>query len=162
MSNGVIDLWVRAGSDGIRNAGCPVSQQIFMVLLLKAENGNLHFNVKTTNVHKPHAEFKSSGLRHVPAFVHGDVQLEVPDEILEYIDRAFPEPNLRYKNDDAETAAKDIFSKFCFYIKDVNKDSNHLEYELKRLDGYMVQVSPFKLLEKTYQTRVRNPFHDNY
>lgn len=142
MSNGVVDLWIRAGCDGIRNGGCPVSQQIFMVLLLKADdNENLHFNVKTTNVHKPHVEFKSSGLRHVPAFIHGDIQLEQPDEILEYIDRAFPVPSLNYKNDEAETAVKDIFSKFCFYIKDVNKDPLHLEYELKKLDGYMTQVS---------------------
>jgi len=75
-STPMLDLWVRAGVDGLRSGGCRLGQQMFMVLLLKADDPQaaLHFNVKTVNLLRPNDEFKSLGLRHVPAIVHGEVK----------------------------------------------------------------------------------------
>lgn len=136
--------------------GCPVCQQIFMVLLVKSQSGNFEFNVKTTSLAKPHAEFKEAGLRHVPALVKGDEIFDTPgdrktmdklsfvlyflfilDEILEYIDTVYRTVPLAYFDPTAEDAVRDIFSKFCWYIKDVNKDPHQLTQELAKLNAHL-------------------------
>uniref|UniRef100_A0A5S6QYE7 GST N-terminal domain-containing protein n=1 Tax=Trichuris muris TaxID=70415 RepID=A0A5S6QYE7_TRIMR len=135
----LLELWVRAGADGIRCGGCPVCQQIFMILLVKCDAGVLNFDVKTTNPYKPVEQFAAWGLRHVPALVHDDQMFDQPDDIIEYLDSAFPEPNLSCGNDKAQKTVKDLFSKFCFYIKEVNKDPTQLELALKKLDSYLLE-----------------------
>ena len=105
-----------------------------MVLLVKSQSGSFEFNVKTTSLAKPHAEFKAAGLRHVPALVRGDEIFDTPgyrqastylqgtirvticisDEILEYIDTVYRTVPLAYFDPEAEDAVKDIFSKFCW------------------------------------------------
>jgi len=62
---------------------------------------------------------------------------------MEYLDGEFPAPALNYCNDEADAATKDLFSKFCFFIKDVNKDAGALENELRKLDTYCRKVSSF-------------------
>lgn len=54
----LMNLWVKAGSDGASLGGDPVSQQLFMVLLLKAESGKCRFNVRTLNEAKLPTEFR--------------------------------------------------------------------------------------------------------
>uniref|UniRef100_A0A914UPL2 GST C-terminal domain-containing protein n=1 Tax=Plectus sambesii TaxID=2011161 RepID=A0A914UPL2_9BILA len=133
-----VDLWVKAGSDGIRLGGDPVCQQIFMAMILKSESDDgLKFNVKTVNPAKPPPEFKDADLRHAPAIQHDDVSIEHPDDIIEYIDKTFPYPSLKYSDTEADGATADLFSKFCFYIKEVNKDSKGLEQELHRIDQFL-------------------------
>ncbi len=62
-------------------------------------------------------------MRHAPALQHGDdIAISHPDEILEYIDRTFPFPSLKYSNADADNQTADLFRAFCFFIKEVNKD----------------------------------------
>ncbi|KFD47841.1 hypothetical protein M514_11255 [Trichuris suis] len=135
----LLELWVRAGADGVRCGGCPVCQQIFMVLLVKCDAGVLNFNVKTTNPYKPVEQFALLGLRHVPALVHDDLMFDLPEDIIEYLDNAFPEPDLSCDDDQAQKTVKDLFSKFCFYIKEVNKDPTQLELALKKLDSYLLE-----------------------
>uniref|UniRef100_A0A915I3T3 CLIC N-terminal domain-containing protein n=1 Tax=Romanomermis culicivorax TaxID=13658 RepID=A0A915I3T3_ROMCU len=141
----MIDLWIKAGCDGLRASGCPVGQQFFMLLLMKAEKTDdvgLQFNVKTTHLHKPHDEFRSSGMRRLPALVSGsDVRLEHLDDILEYLDTYYPCPSgyQNYRETAAYTACKDLFSKFCFFIKDVNRDSKFLEAELRKFDAFLTE-----------------------
>jgi hypothetical protein len=57
----ILDLWVKAGSDGTRMGGDPVSQQLFMILLLKSENpkSGLKFNVRALNEAKLPDDFKA-------------------------------------------------------------------------------------------------------
>lgn len=50
------------------------------------------------------------------------MSLELVDEILDYVDRQFPEPSLKYTDPDADAATADLFRTFCFFIKEVNKD----------------------------------------
>ncbi len=59
----IMDLWVKAGSDGVRLGGDPVSHQLFMILILKSaedsdSDRSLKFNVRTVNDAKPPEEFK--------------------------------------------------------------------------------------------------------
>ncbi|VDK45137.1 unnamed protein product [Anisakis simplex] len=135
-----VDLWVKAGSDGVRLGGDPLCQQIFMILIEKSlhpESG-LKFNVKTINEAKPPPEFRQAGLRHAPALQHGDdFTYSHPDEIIEYIDRTFPLPSFKSDNPNAQQATDDLFRAFAFFIKEVSTDSKALEAELTRLDSYL-------------------------
>ena len=38
---------------------------------------------------------------------------------------------------EAELTVKDIFSRFCFFIKDVSKDGTQLENQLEKLEAYL-------------------------
>lgn len=146
MSQLPVDLWVKAGSDGMRNGGCPVCHEVFLVLLVKAEGGALHCNVKTTNPNKPHDEFRVTGLRHVPALVHGKEMTDHLDEILEYIDKTFPDVPLTYDNPEADAAAGNVFAKFCWFMKEVNKDPRMLDAELRKLDVFLSKHPDQKFL----------------
>jgi hypothetical protein len=79
-------------------------------------------------------------LRHAPALQHTsvDVCIQHPDEIIEYVDKMYPYPSLKYHNDEADCATADLFRMFCFYIKEVNKDPKVLETELRRVDKYLL------------------------
>lgn len=149
MGSNCVDLWVRAGSDGVRNGADPVCQQIFMILLLKADpkkidetsgEDPLSFNVKTVVPAKPHEEFRSAGLRHVPGIVHNGEVYEQPDEIIEYVDTNFPKPSLQYFDTAADNAVADLFKKFCFFIREVNKDSKGLDGELRRVNDFLKET----------------------
>uniref|UniRef100_A0A914Q1H1 CLIC N-terminal domain-containing protein n=1 Tax=Panagrolaimus davidi TaxID=227884 RepID=A0A914Q1H1_9BILA len=138
MSEPPFDLWVKAGADGSSLGGDPMSQQLFMILLLKSQNPSCRFNVRTLNEAKLPQDFKNAGLRHAPALTHGeDVAISHPDEIVEYIDQTFPTPSLKYNNLEADGATADLFRAFCYFIKEVNKDPKGLLNELYRLDQYL-------------------------
>lgn len=49
----------------------------------------------------------------------------------------FPDKQLLYNNPAADLAVKDLFSRFCFFIKQVSKDSQQLENELHALDSFL-------------------------
>jgi glutathione S-transferase len=138
VDNGPLVLWVKAGVDGASLGGDPVCHQLFMMLLLKNEQGKCRFDVKTLNEAKPPDAIRQAGLRHAPALQHGDeVALQLFDEIVEYIDGIYPEPSLKFTQPGANNAVADLFRVFCFFIKEVNKDSSHLLSELYRLDQYL-------------------------
>lgn len=137
--DGVTDvkLYVKAGADGQRYGACPFCQRIFMILMLKSKHGQFRFTVATVNLSKPPEEFKHLGLRHVPALVHGDVAYSVVDDIIEYVDEVFPIGDLTFDDVHAESSCKNVFSKFCFFIKEVSKDPAHLLAELTKLNTYL-------------------------
>ncbi|VDO93816.1 unnamed protein product [Soboliphyme baturini] len=169
-----IELWVRAGCDGVRLGGCPLCHQVFMTLLIKGQDHRISFKVKTTNPYKAQPEFRALGFRHVPAFVHDDVLIDQPDEILEYIDKILPVPDLQYHNSEADSAVKDLFSKFCFYIKSLSKDPAHLEAGLRKLDEFLeknnttylcgpnVTHLDCQILPKLHQMRIVLKYIKNY
>ena len=42
--------------------------------------------VMTTNPSKPPSEFKTLGLKHVPAIIHGEDGFDALDDIIQYLD----------------------------------------------------------------------------
>jgi chloride intracellular channel protein 2 len=147
QANGVI-LYVKAGADGQRYGACPFCQRVFMVLLLKSLHGprsaKLNFRVVTVNLARPPEEFRRRGLRRLPALVddvHGDQEvLDTVEDIISYIDAKYPDGGLlSYDSPAADLAVKDVFSRFCFYIKEVCKDPAQLEGELRRLDAFLAK-----------------------
>ncbi|VDM93025.1 unnamed protein product, partial [Onchocerca ochengi] len=100
------------------------------------------FSVKTVNEAKPPAEFREASLRHAPALQHGDdLILSHQDEIIDYIDRKFPIPSLKYECSAASDATANLFRSFAFFIKEVNIDPKALNTELTRLDRYIDDIS---------------------
>lgn len=152
-STAEVTLFVKAGDDGKRYGACPFCQRLFMLLLVKASEGQLHFQVATINLAKPADLFRKLGLRRVPAVRHGDTALDNVDEMIQYLDEKFPSPILTYNNVDAEKTCKDVFQKFCFYIKEVSKDSTQLQAELSRIDEYLAN-NGFKFLCANHMTHL--------
>lgn len=154
----VLTLYVRAACDNLKYGACPFCQRIFMLLMLKVSQGaNLRFRVATVPSSRLPDEFKSHGLRNLPAIIHGrHVAIDTVEEISEYIESAFPtqfvhqnhningilvDPNgltLSSKHkEEVDKLARNFFSKFCFYIKSVSRDSTSLKTDLKRLDDHL-------------------------
>ena len=130
---------------------------------------NLQFRVATVPSSRLPDEFKSHGLRNLPAIIHGrHVAIDTVEEISDYIEMAFPtnnfvnqnhlsaqthisNRNLRNNSDvknlttnyseEVDKLARNFFSKFCFYIKSVSRESTSLKTDLKRLDEYL-QLQP--------------------
>lgn len=140
MSLPQVTLFVKAGADGKRYGACPFCQRIFMILIIKAEANQLAFKVATVNLAKPPEEFKKLTLRRVPALVHDETCLDYVDDIAEYLDVTFPTPSLVYEEAEVVQVTKDLFQKFCFFVKEVSKDSSGLAIELAKLDEYLVKT----------------------
>lgn len=133
----MLTLYVRSGCDGKKYGACPFCQRVFMVLMIKASKEPVKFRVATVPSSKLPEEFKHHGLRNLPAIIHGDEALDTVEEIIDYIDQEFPLPVLQYENSLADQCTRDFFSKFCFFIKSVSKDSGSVELELGRLDKFL-------------------------
>ena len=87
------------------------------------------------------AALKANGLRNLPSIIHGEVAIDTVEEIIDYIDASFPtrinkinDPTL---NESVDKLTRNFFSKFCFYIKSVSKDSTQILKELHRLDDLL-------------------------
>lgn len=59
------------------------------------------------------------------------------EEIMQYLDANFPEPDLRYSNAEAHTVCLDVFSKFSFFIKNVSHTPDLLLKEFSFMDNYL-------------------------
>ncbi|KAL7643038.1 UNVERIFIED_CONTAM: hypothetical protein RMT77_006327 [Armadillidium vulgare] len=132
-----INLYVKAGVDGERLGACPFCQRVYMVLLYKSQSKLLKFKVVTAKPSLPPPEFKTLGLKHLPAIIHNEEGYDALDDIISYIDGRFPDGSLEYKNNEADLAAKDFFSSFCFYIKAVSQDATKLISSLAELNDYL-------------------------
>jgi len=137
-------LFVRAGKDGESFGGCPFCHRMFMILLMKANAGELTFTVQTVNMSKAPTDFKKIASR-LPVVMHGSEIISDPDECIQYVDEHFPYPPMAYDNSKANDACMNVFSKFSFYIKDVAHSSAPLLAELRRLNSYLEQA-PHKFL----------------
>ena len=144
LSDNHLELFVRAGQDGETYGACPLCQRMFMLMLMKANAGEMTFTVTTVNMSKPPADFKRLASR-LPVIIHGSEIISDPDEIVQYINERFPDPPMAYDNVKAAKATRDVFSKFSFYVKDVSHSSQPLLSELRKLNEYLVQ-SPHKFL----------------
>lgn len=133
-----LTLYVKAGQSGKGFGACPFCQQIHMILALKEQeyDGKL-FEVVIIDPGRPPAEFRKHANR-LPVLKHGDEVLTENEEIVTYIDKNFPEPNLTYTDMRAHTVCLDVFSKFAHYIKQVSDSPDHLISELWRVSDHMV------------------------
>lgn len=155
--NHLLTLYVKAGFDGRKYGACPFCQRIFMMLMLKVNEGApLKFRVATVPSSRHPDEFKVQGLRNLPAIIHGNrVAIDTVEEIVDYIDSQFPgvdnnnyvnsvttQPSSLQQpfNEQVDLLARNFFSKFCFYIKSVSRDSVALSSELKRLDAHLSKL----------------------
>ena len=115
-----------------------------MILLMKANAGELTFTVQTVSMAKAPTDFKKIASR-LPVVMHGSEIISDPDEMIQYVDEHFPYPPMAYDNVKAAEASMNVFSKFSFYIKDVSHSPAPLLAELRRLNSYIEQ-SPHKFL----------------
>lgn len=86
-------------------------------------SGRLKFKVATVakSLSLP-AEFKRHGLRNLPAIIRGNDAIDTVEEIIDYIDSEFPEPDLTADGSVVdESITRNVFSKFCYYVKAVSK-----------------------------------------
>lgn len=133
-----IELFVKSGRDGRSCGACPICQQIFMILLVKAQVGSLTFTVTTVNSSKPPAEFKDLSNR-LPTLIHAHEVLKDTDEMVEYVEKKFPVPCLapEYNGSQASEICADLISKLAYFLKDVSGSSTQLVAELRRIDDFL-------------------------
>lgn len=139
-----VELYVKAGYDGVSPAGCPLCQRFHMILLMKSTLGDMELTVTPICVTKPPPDFRKIASR-LPAISHEDEILTDPDEMVQYIDKHFHYPPMAYDNVKAAEACRDVFSKFSFFIKDVANSPTALIAELQKLNDYLAN-SPHKYL----------------
>lgn len=108
-----MELFVKAGRDDKTLGGCPQCQRVFLALSVKSEYGPLTFSVTPVNLARPPTELRGLFSR-LPAIRHNDETLTDVDEMLQYVDKLFPEPSLSYSCGAATQACQDIFSR-CVY-----------------------------------------------
>ncbi|GIY56765.1 chloride intracellular channel exl-1 [Caerostris darwini] len=87
-------------------------------------------------------------------------------KVATYLDDTFPTPSLDYDDVDADKCCRDVFQKFCYYVKDVSKDSSQLDAELAKINEVLASRTShylcgdhmthldFELLPKLHQIRV--------
>ena len=70
--------------------------------------------------------------------------VDTVEEIIDYIDAQYPTKNRindATLNESVDKLTRNFFSKFCFYIKSVSKDSSALVSELHRLDDLLKRTT---------------------
>jgi len=132
-----LTLYVKAGSDGERLGACPFCQRAFMVVTIKSVQHPFHFRLVSVNLARPPTEFHRRGLRRVPALIDGDTIVDNIEDIVTYMEDKLPDGLLECNDPAADVAIKDVFSRFCFYIKQVSKDSTQLDSQLQLLDTFL-------------------------
>ncbi|CAN0351467.1 unnamed protein product [Lampetra fluviatilis] len=138
----VVELFVKAGSDGESIGNCPFSQRLFMILWLKG----VTFNVTTVDLKRKPANLANLAPGTQPPFLtyNGDVKTDT-NKIEEFLEATLSPPKfpkLAAKNPESNTAGNDIFSKFSAYVKNTSPASNDalemaLLKSLKKLDDFM-------------------------
>ncbi|XP_015248556.1 PREDICTED: chloride intracellular channel protein 4 [Cyprinodon variegatus] len=143
----VIELFVKAGSDGESIGNCPFSQRLFMILWLKG----VVFNVTTVDLKRKPADLQNLAPGTHPPFItfNGDVKTDV-NKIEEFLEDVLSPPKylkLSAKHPESNTAGMDIFAKFSAYIKNSKPDANEalergLLKTLQKLDDYLRSPLP--------------------
>jgi tRNA G37 N-methylase Trm5 len=91
------------------------------------------------------AALKANGLRNLPSIIHGEVAIDTVEEIIDYINMQYPSDSSKVDDsllsESVDKLTRNFFSKFCFYIKSVSKDSSALLSELKRLDELLKRTT---------------------
>lgn len=148
-----IVLFVKLGYDGTSLGACHQSQRVHMLARLKASAKVMPSpRVVTVNTAKPPREYSELDLRLRLPVLHiipareacGPEPLDSSDDIVAALETTYP-GGLCMSSSQCEAAAdqasRDFFSKFCFLVKGVAKESSHLESELHTLDKFLQDSS---------------------
>ncbi|RXN29772.1 chloride intracellular channel 4 [Labeo rohita] len=143
----VIELFVKAGSDGESIGNCPFSQRLFMILWLKG----VVFNVTTVDLKRKPADLQNLAPGTHPPFItfNGEVRTDV-NKIEEFLEDVLSPPKyskLGARHPESNTAGMDIFAKFSAFIKNSKPDANEglergLLKTLQKLDEYLCSPLP--------------------
>ncbi|XP_029531104.1 chloride intracellular channel protein 4 [Oncorhynchus nerka] len=143
----VIELFVKAGSDGESIGNCPFSQRLFMILWLKG----VVFNVTTVDLKRKPADLQNLAPGTHPPFItfNGEVKTDV-NKIEEFLEDVLSPPKftkLGTRHPESNTAGMDIFAKFSAFIKNSKPDANEglergLLKTLQKLDEYLRSPLP--------------------
>uniref|UniRef100_A0AAQ4S3H4 Chloride intracellular channel protein n=1 Tax=Gasterosteus aculeatus aculeatus TaxID=481459 RepID=A0AAQ4S3H4_GASAC len=143
----VIELFVKAGSDGESIGNCPFSQRLFMILWLKG----VVFNVTTVDLKRKPADLQNLAPGTHPPFItfNGEVKTDV-NKIEEFLEDVLCPPKyikLGVRHPESNTAGMDIFAKFSAFIKNSKPDGNEalergLLKTLQKLDEYLRSPLP--------------------
>ncbi|XP_047466891.1 chloride intracellular channel protein 4 [Mugil cephalus] len=146
-SEPVIELFVKAGSDGESIGNCPFSQRLFMILWLKG----VVFNVTTVDLKRKPADLQNLAPGTHPPFItfNGEVKTDV-NKIEEFLEDVLCPPKyikLGARHPESNTAGMDIFAKFSAFIKNSKPDANEalergLLKTLQKLDEYLRSPLP--------------------
>uniref|UniRef100_A0A672M3R2 Chloride intracellular channel protein 4 n=1 Tax=Sinocyclocheilus grahami TaxID=75366 RepID=A0A672M3R2_SINGR len=143
----VIELFVKAGSDGESIGNCPFSQRLFMILWLKG----VVFNVTTVDLKRKPADLQNLAPGTHPPFItfNGEVKTDV-NKIEEFLEDVLCPPKyskLGARHPESNTAGMDLFAKFSAFIKNSKPDANEglergLLKTLQKLDEYLCSPLP--------------------
>lgn len=144
-----ITVFFKAGYDGKCLGACHQSQRVLMLAELKLSAAVIpKFHKIPVNISRPPDSFRQLGLRRRVPALHLDTgksddnePIDVADDIVAVLESRYPGGVL--KNDvetKAEIATRDFFSKFCYFIRGVAKDSSHLETELRNVDAHLAII----------------------
>uniref|UniRef100_A0A8C7H607 Chloride intracellular channel 4 n=1 Tax=Oncorhynchus kisutch TaxID=8019 RepID=A0A8C7H607_ONCKI len=143
----VIELFVKAGSDGESIGNCPFSQRLFMILWLKG----VVFNVTTVDLKRKPADLQNLAPGTHPPFItfNGEVKTDV-NKIEEFLEDVLSPPKftkLSARHPESNTAGMDIFAKFSAFIKNSKPNANEglergLLKTLQKLDEYLRSPLP--------------------
>ena len=150
-----VTIYVKANAkDGKGIGDCPFSHRILMIMKLKAIAGE-YVPVHMTPVSPIFKDFcLNAGIPvKVPVFKHDEYVVYNVNDITYYIDKEWPEPNLKSTNALANTVADHLFTRFagCIRNKDPNLDEKlqaSLLEELKKINNFLGSSnSPGKYLD---------------
>uniref|UniRef100_A0A8C0PSU8 Chloride intracellular channel protein n=16 Tax=Boreoeutheria TaxID=1437010 RepID=A0A8C0PSU8_CANLF len=152
----VIELFVKAGSDGESIGNCPFSQRLFMILWLKG----VVFSVTTVDLKRKPADLQNLAPGTHPPFItfNNEVKTDV-NKIEEFLEEVLCPPKylkLSPKHPESNTAGMDIFAKFSAYIKNSRPEANEalergLLKTLQKLDEYLNSPLPDEIDENSME-----------
>uniref|UniRef100_A0A8C2WM15 Chloride intracellular channel 4 n=1 Tax=Cyclopterus lumpus TaxID=8103 RepID=A0A8C2WM15_CYCLU len=122
----VIELFVKAGSDGREHRDCPFSQRLFMILWLKG----VVFNVTTVDLKRKPADLQNLApgthppLRHLQRRGQNGRQQDRGSSLR--MSSAHPSEYIKLgaRHPESNTTGMDIFAKFSAFIKNSKPDAN--------------------------------------
>ncbi|CAN0244759.1 chloride intracellular channel protein 5-like isoform X2 [Lampetra fluviatilis] len=143
----VIELFVKAGTDGERIGNCPFSQRLFMLLCLK----KAEFKIVLVDPRRKPASLAKLAPGTQPPFLtyNGGVKTDTIkiEEFLEDVLCPPRYPKLVANNPESNTAGSDVFAKFSAFIKNTSSANNDalekaLLKALGRLDDFLATPLP--------------------
>ena len=120
-SSSHVELFVRAGRDHKTLGGCPHCQRVFLALSVKAEYGPVTLSVTPVHLAKLPTGIQGAFSR-LPAIRHDGETLTDVDEMLQYVDKLFPQPLMSCTCVAATEACQDVFSRYLV----LSNTSNYL------------------------------------
>ncbi|XP_039300203.1 chloride intracellular channel protein 2 [Nilaparvata lugens] len=145
-----VTLFYKAGYDDKCFGACYQSQRVLILSELKFSKHLMpEFTCIPVNISRPPDSFQRLGLRlRVPALhIQNELDdkiepIDVADDIVSNLQSRFPGGVIsNHWEAQAENVTSNFFSKFCYLIRGIAKDSQHLEQELSLIDEHLSNVA---------------------